>query len=113
MYIEASGQRPRSRAVLVSQVNAPTLAAGNCFVFWYHMYGPQIGRLSVFTQSQGRNIQRWTKTGTQGNKWQQASFTFTSTTDYQVSIVLLLMFIHINWKKMQISYKFFIEWKLV
>lgn len=89
LYLEASGQRRGSKAVLVSQVNAPTSSAGNCFVLWYHMYGPQIGTLNVYTKSQGRQIRQWTKTGTQGNKWQQASFTFTSNTDYQVRSMII------------------------
>jgi hypothetical protein len=91
MYLEASSKRPGSKAILNSQINGPTPSTGYCFIFWYHMYGPQIGRLSVSIQSQGRNIVRWTKSGTQGNKWQQASFTFTSSVDYQVNILLIIV----------------------
>ena len=88
LYIEASAKTAGQTAVLNSPLVSPTPAQGSgyCFSFWYHMFGPHIGSLTVYTLTNGRKVQQWTKTGTQGNKWQQGYFDVKSLTDFQVSL---------------------------
>lgn len=38
------------------------------------MYGPHIGTLNVYVDTYGQQRQRWSKTGTQGNKWKRGNF---------------------------------------
>ncbi|XP_033751988.1 MAM and LDL-receptor class A domain-containing protein 1-like [Pecten maximus] len=75
VYIESS--RPRlqgQKARLLSTDNAPTV--GSCLQFWYHMYGRQIGNLTIYVQQAGsRGSPIWSKSGNQGNKWIEAEVT--------------------------------------
>ena len=64
----------------------PTPTTGRCFSFWYHMYGPHIGTLNVFTQQNSKNQLRWTKSGTQGNAWSQGYINVISLTDFKIVI---------------------------
>lgn len=38
------------------------------------MYGPHIGTLNVYVNTYNQRSQRWSKTGTQGNKWKRGNF---------------------------------------
>lgn len=49
------------------------------------MYGPHIGTLNVYVDTYGQQRQRWSKTGTQGNKWKQASVYISTLYDFSVS----------------------------
>lgn len=88
LYIEASGHKYSDNAVLLSPVIPPTGMSGYCFTFWYHMFGPNIGVLSVYSMIGGRKILQFTKGGTQGNQWKQAVINVNSTTDFQVRFTL-------------------------
>lgn len=46
---------------------------GVCLEFWYHMYGPHIGTLNVYVDTFGQKSWRWSKTGSQGNRWKKGS----------------------------------------
>ena len=47
MYIETSSpRRPNDKAILLSKTFAGS-SQPRCLVFWYHMYGSQIGSLAV------------------------------------------------------------------
>lgn len=84
LYIEASSKKYSDNAVLLSPLIPPTGLSGYCFTFWYHMFGPHIGVLSVYSMIGGRKILQFTKGGTQGNQWNQAVINVNSTTDFQV-----------------------------
>lgn len=84
LYIEASSKKYSDNAVLLSPLIPPTGLSGYCFTFWYHMFGPHIGVLSVYSMIGGRKILQFTKGGTQGNKWNQAVINVNSTTDFKV-----------------------------
>ena len=72
-------------ADLLSPIMSPTSQGPACFSFYYHMFGPSIGNLSVLTSIAGHTSTRWMRSGTQGNKWQQVHLTISSSTDYRVS----------------------------
>ena len=44
---------------------------GQCFQFWYHMYGSSIGKLTLSVDRAGTPAPTllWTKQGNQGNQW--------------------------------------------
>lgn len=93
-YIYLESSRPRKigdKADLISPVLPPTSAAGSCFSFWYHMYGPSIGTLYVYATVYGKESLRWTRSGTQGNEWKQVQLTIISADDYQVNISSLVL----------------------
>uniref|UniRef100_K1QQ94 MAM and LDL-receptor class A domain-containing protein 1 n=1 Tax=Magallana gigas TaxID=29159 RepID=K1QQ94_MAGGI len=63
LYVETSSPVPSGA---LFQFESPYFLGGpRCMSFWYHMYGSDMGTLSV-----SRNgTQLWTKTGDQGNTW--------------------------------------------
>ena len=89
MYIEASSPRVNGdRAVLFT----PTIPAGSkCMTFFYHMYGPHISSLKVFVTANNNTLGTalWSKTGTQGNVWQNHTMTVSNTSNFQVCTVAL------------------------
>ncbi|KAK7502419.1 hypothetical protein BaRGS_00006372, partial [Batillaria attramentaria] len=50
----------------------------HCMTFWYHMYGPHVGRLEIF--SGGWTI--WSMTGDQGDNWLWANVTLDTQTTW-------------------------------
>lgn len=85
MYIEASKPRkPGDKARLLSPVNQAT--TGACLQFWYHMYGSNIGQLTVYAKSlDSLGVPVWKLAGNQGNRWQLAQVTVKSPSTWQVS----------------------------
>ena len=89
-FIESS--RPRNRgdkAWMLSESLAATGHSVHCFSFWYHMYGLNMGTLSVYKSTNGSlpgNV-LWQLAGNQGNSWKQARFPVSSTTVFSVSFV--------------------------
>ena len=72
VYIEASGKRPRQSARLISPVILVSSLSTKCLSFWYHMYGPHVGSLNVYTNATSLGSPIWTKNGSHGNQWRQA-----------------------------------------
>ncbi|RDD40324.1 MAM and LDL-receptor class A domain-containing protein 2 [Trichoplax sp. H2] len=72
MYVEADNGTFSANAYLLSPLfNNP---APSCTLsFWYHMYGFDIGSLSVDLITPSGTKQIWTKSNGQGNSWKQAS----------------------------------------
>ncbi|XP_067654505.1 MAM and LDL-receptor class A domain-containing protein 2-like [Haliotis asinina] len=73
IFIETSSPRHNGdKARVVSPV--VNSQGTKCLQFYYHMYGPHINALNVYTQA-GSNLGTaiWTKKGTQGNRWIQGS----------------------------------------
>ena len=88
MYIETSAPRVQGDK---ARLRSPTFPAtnGQCLTFWYHMYGPNIGTLNLYTSSfnnLGKPI--WTMSGNQGNKWLKAQLSVQKQTQFQVELHL-------------------------
>ncbi|ESO97870.1 hypothetical protein LOTGIDRAFT_152977 [Lottia gigantea] len=74
LYIEASKPRRKGdRARFVSQTFRPSTRQ-QCFAFWYHMYGAQLGTLNVYVASGSQETLIWQLFGDRGNKWQYGRF---------------------------------------
>ena len=57
-----------------------------CLSFWYHMYGPHVDALNIYIQKAGRlGPAKWSRFGTQGNRWNQGELTIKHNADIQVS----------------------------
>lgn len=65
--------------------NTGGIAKGVCVSFWYHMYGPHVGTLNAYADTYGKSSLRWTKKGTQTNKWKQGSFYIDTLYDFLLS----------------------------
>ena len=91
MYIETSAPRHNGdTARIVSPVVQPQ-ATPRCLRFWYHMYGAHVNALNVYMMTGSRRgAPVWTRKGTQGNVWKQASLVLNSTSNYNVSHVLYI-----------------------
>ena len=88
MYIETSAPRHNGdKAQLISPRQQPQARAGpRCLRFWYHMYGAHINALNVYVMTGARlGTAVWTRKGTQGNRWIQASLVLNSTSAFNVS----------------------------
>ena len=85
-YIETSFPRNHNdTARLISALIPRNSRPGTCISFWYHMYGPDINTLSVYTKSGGSlGSPIWKRTGNQANKWKYAQVFVRSVLDYQV-----------------------------
>lgn len=70
-YIEASSPRqPNDTARLISALIPRNARPGVCVSFWYHMFGPDINTLSVYTKTGGSlSSVIWQRKGSQGDKW--------------------------------------------
>ena len=99
MYTEVSTRGRGDKALLISPV-IPGNQSHTCFTFFYHMYGEDIGSLTVQSRRLGstKTSNLWTLSGNRGNSWKFASFPITVEVDYQVSKVLrhmsLLLFFY-------------------
>lgn len=85
--MEASYPRKNGdKARILSPVIHSDRSAGHphCLKFWFHMYGPHIKALNVYTKSGGTLTKVWTRVGDNGNFWRFAQVDLTSNLDYQV-----------------------------
>ncbi|XP_054764481.2 MAM and LDL-receptor class A domain-containing protein 1-like [Lytechinus pictus] len=76
VHISSSGQRPESKARLISPLVNPQTSS-SCLEFWYHMYGSHIGQLNVYLKNHDGTLPNkpvWSLSGNQGNVWHRASF---------------------------------------
>ena len=88
MYIETSAPRRNGdTARLISPRQQPKAGTSSqCLRFWYHMYGAHINSLNVYVMTGSRlGTAVWTRKGTQGNRWIQASLVLNSTRAFNVS----------------------------
>lgn len=86
-YIETSApRRPGDKARFVSpQIPLNQPDSHKCFQFWYYMYGDHVDHLNVYMNSgNGLGQPVFTKQGTQGQKWIQASITLSPKIPFQV-----------------------------
>lgn len=93
-YIETSYPRqPNDTARLISPTLPRNTRPGTCISFWYHMFGPDINRLSVYTKvggSPGSVI--WQKIGNQANAWKYGQIFVRMSLAYQVSKIKMVFF---------------------
>ena len=92
MYIETSHPRRQGeKARFVSPSRTP-VKGGQCFQFWYHMYGNDIGRLNIYIKI-GANfgIPVWTRAGNRGNVWKVAQVPITTTSNFNVCALVFLL----------------------
>ncbi|XP_071157177.1 MAM and LDL-receptor class A domain-containing protein 1-like [Mytilus edulis] len=77
-YIEVNGQGQGFVAILSSK-NTDLFSSSYCLRFYYHMYGQDIGNLTVYSQTSNSSYwsKPWTRSGNQGNQWKQASVDIT------------------------------------
>ena len=72
--------------LLSGTIRADTKTGGKCLDFWFHMYGPDIGDLTISQHFGGANQTLWRRTGDNGDRWRHGSVSMTGGTDYQVLI---------------------------
>ena len=88
MYIEASlPRRPGQAARLFSPLVTVSGSSTECLEFWYHMYGPHVGSLSVYTNTTTGILSTaiWSRNATQGNLWKSAVVEVQMNQSYMVS----------------------------
>ena len=85
LYTEASGDCNQQEAIMTSPcfdlsgTNAPVLS------FYYHMFGPSMGRLDVEILNDGEWVRAFTRIGEQGNDWLNATIDLTNYVDDTVA----------------------------
>ncbi|KAL0966606.1 hypothetical protein UPYG_G00297350 [Umbra pygmaea] len=78
LYVDSSVGKWGDRTILVSEVLQPD-SKGHCITFWFHMYGPHIGTLNLYSNnrkqyaSEGSMEVLWTESGNQGDVWSEGS----------------------------------------
>ncbi|CAF3769976.1 unnamed protein product, partial [Adineta steineri] len=83
VYIEASiPQKEGDRARLQSPLVPATTSS--CLVFYYHMFGADIGTLNVMIQTSASNSTIYTRSGPHGNVWQKGEVDYRSTLSYKI-----------------------------
>ncbi|XP_030849918.1 MAM and LDL-receptor class A domain-containing protein 1-like [Strongylocentrotus purpuratus] len=76
MYTEGDFRSSGDTTRLISGEFTP--ATTSCLTFWYHMHGSEMGTLNVNTSDGGLV---WTRSGTQGNKWQPFKMNLAASTE--------------------------------
>ena len=92
MYIETSYPRKQGDIARFVSPSRTPVQGGQCFQFWYHMYGNDIGRLNVYIKI-GANygIPAWTRAGNRGNVWKVAQVPITTTSNFNVRALVFLL----------------------
>ena len=84
IYIETSSQQFNNSA----RIRSPTFSTSGdtCVTFWYHMYGPNVNRLSMYVapSASQQGTVMWTRSGNKGFQWHQASVDIGTVTNAQV-----------------------------
>ena len=85
MYIETSYPRKNGEKARFISPTYPPVKGGQCFQFWYHMYGQDIGRLNVYIKTNA-NLSNplWTRSGNRGNVWKITQISITTSSSFNV-----------------------------
>ncbi|XP_038638510.1 apical endosomal glycoprotein [Scyliorhinus canicula] len=76
LFVNNTSAEVKDQRARLTSFPQTSTSANQCFSFWYHMYGPQIGTLSLKVLQQGQNEELlWTRTGTHGNEWRRGFHT--------------------------------------
>ena len=63
----------------------------NCLAFKYHMYGGNVGRLNIYSQTQNeQKVILWRLSRNHGNRWNQALLPISSDYPYKVCVSVTL-----------------------
>lgn len=85
MFQTSFPQTPNQKARLISPTYPKTLGDGDCFKFWYHLYGQSIGTLNVWTRSNNQLVRNvWSRSGDFGNVWRYGHVTVQTQSDFQM-----------------------------
>ncbi|XP_077865040.1 MAM and LDL-receptor class A domain-containing protein 2-like [Saccoglossus kowalevskii] len=83
MYIETDDGDLHAKAWLVSEHLQPT--TGECFQFWYHMFGSTIATLNVYFESANVPMSlRWSTSGDHEEEWHPGQITVNSTEEFWI-----------------------------
>lgn len=86
IYIETSSPRKANDTARIESATIPATQL-KCLQFWYHMYGPHVDTLNVYTKANGQlGSPVWKLSGTQGNKWRHAVVSLTVSSKFQVKV---------------------------
>ncbi|KAH3887692.1 hypothetical protein DPMN_011710 [Dreissena polymorpha] len=91
MFIETSSPRQPNDTARLESPLVPPKGNAQCIRFWYHMYGPDINTLNVYTMINNvlsRPV--WSRTGTVDNQWhfQAVDLTTTGGTVFKVTYLV-------------------------
>uniref|UniRef100_UPI000B2EF2CE T9SS-dependent choice-of-anchor J family protein n=1 Tax=Kordia zhangzhouensis TaxID=1620405 RepID=UPI000B2EF2CE len=91
LYVEASGNGtgyPNKQAIITSPCFDLTALTEATFNFSYHMYGTDLGTLTVeISENNGENWSAiWSQSGNQGNAWQKATIDLSSYTGRTIQL---------------------------
>ncbi|XP_070567019.1 MAM and LDL-receptor class A domain-containing protein 2-like [Ptychodera flava] len=87
IYIETSTPNfEGDKALLVTEGLPATGPSGNCFSFWYHMYGIDVESLDVYIKLVGQSSRSliYRREGSYGNEWRYAQRTIQSEFDFRI-----------------------------
>ena len=71
-YIETSSPRVQGDKARYISPLVTSSASARCLEFWYHMYGPHVNTLNVYTNTTSLGSPVFSVSGSQGNKWKKA-----------------------------------------
>ena len=84
-YLESSSPaKPVQNTILSSELFNST-GSGHCFLFFYHMYGNDIGSLNVYVNTSTGKELVWTQKGNKGKAWKNGQVDVERPGSYKVS----------------------------
>ncbi|XP_075742958.1 MAM and LDL-receptor class A domain-containing protein 1 isoform X3 [Rhipicephalus microplus] len=81
-----------SKAHLVSMKMSPTPDTGRCFTFWYNMWHPNVGNLSLLMRMNNVTNILWTRSSPQGKEWKQGQVQLHSDDLHQLIFEAVLLY---------------------
>ncbi|XP_014680989.1 PREDICTED: MAM and LDL-receptor class A domain-containing protein 1-like [Priapulus caudatus] len=89
MYIETSTPASNGDNAIMLTEYMPATDTGTCLSFWYHMFGQDIGRLTVYLLDAGTDWGNgqsiFNLTGEQGNVWVNINVTIIHNKEFQIA----------------------------
>ena len=92
VYIETSRPRKANDTARIESASVPATQQ-KCLQFWYHMFGPHVDTLNVYTKvNQQLGSPVWSRSGTQGNKWKHATVSLTVSSKFKVKKTIIFLY---------------------